>query len=89
MAEASELKDELTVLGQHMHRFFVADRRPWAEVSGLSASEIAVLCGTRVRGSRGTRHSNRHFRYVRMSMLRQSCGRTGEQTRATFAGQTR
>ncbi|CAM9269278.1 unnamed protein product, partial [Ectocarpus fasciculatus] len=34
MAEASELKDELTVLGQHMHRFFVADRRPWAEFFG-------------------------------------------------------
>ena len=33
MADGSELKDELAVLGQHMQRFFVADRRPWAEVS--------------------------------------------------------
>lgn len=32
MAEGSELKDELAVLGQHMQRFLVADRRPWAEV---------------------------------------------------------
>ncbi|CAM9922501.1 unnamed protein product, partial [Scytosiphon promiscuus] len=34
MSEGSELKDELAVLGQHMQRFFVADRRPWAEFFG-------------------------------------------------------
>lgn len=32
MADGSELKDELAVLGQHIQRFFVEDRRPWAEV---------------------------------------------------------
>ncbi|CAM9782005.1 unnamed protein product [Pylaiella littoralis] len=34
MADGKELKDELAVLGQHMQRFFVADRRPWAEFFG-------------------------------------------------------
>lgn len=33
MGDASELKDELAVLGQHIQRFFVEDRRPWAEVT--------------------------------------------------------
>ena len=33
MAEGSELKDEIAVLGQHMQKFFIEDCRPWAEVS--------------------------------------------------------
>lgn len=62
MADGKELKDELAVLGQHMQRFFVADRRPWAEVRvqfavySLSAAGCCVWCvcaaDTRVRRAR-------------------------------------
>lgn len=33
MDENSEqLRDEMTILGMHIQRFFVEDHRPWAEV---------------------------------------------------------
>lgn len=46
MADGSELKDELAVLGQHIQRFFVEDRRPWAEVgpSWLAGATAVASC---------------------------------------------
>lgn len=47
MTEVAELKDELSVLGVHIQRFFVEDRRPWAEVRAPDKNHIQIYHSVR------------------------------------------